>query len=324
MSWDWSGQPSGGRSALHPTPSMSTTEPKPEVIAVSPVAATTGARTPVDVTAFIQGLVRDLNSRQLELPGFPVVVVRLHRALADEKSSVKDISQLVVSDPALAARIVQVANSAAFNSSGREVSDLRAAITHLGFNVVRSQATTFAVRQMENLRWLRPIGPQLAEIWKTSNRVAAISSAVARRVDAVRPDEAMATGLFHLLGKLYIYTRALREGIGAAEIVGWESAINDWHPVIARAILDDWGIPGKIAEAVENQNALFDTDANDLPLISRILAAAKLACRLKGPADEHTAERQAILDNVRIGRESFVEIVARWQQEIEATERAMG
>jgi HD-like signal output (HDOD) protein len=292
-------------------------------MAADTTPAVASAATPVDVSAFIQGLVRDLNLKQLELPGFPVVVVRLHRALADQNSSVKDISQLVVSDPALAARMVQLANSAAFNSSGREISDLRAAITHLGFNVVRSQATTFAMRQMENLKWLQPIGPQLAEIWKTSNNVAAISSAVARRIDGVQPDEALATGLFHLLGKLYIYTRALRDGVAAGEIVGWESAINDWHPVIARAILDNWGIPAKVAEAVENQNALFDTDAGDLPLLPRILAAAKLACRLKGPADAQTAERQALLDKVRLGRESFVEVMTRWQQEIEATERAM-
>lgn len=324
MSWDWSGQPSGGRSALHSAPRSAAARPDGKAATAAAAPATPGPSAALDVTVFIQGLVRDLNSKNLELPGFPAIVVRLHRALADENSSVKDISQLVVSDPALAARMVQLANSAAFNSSGREVSDLRAAIMHLGFNVVRSQATTFAMRQMENLKWLQPISPQLSEIWKTSNNVAAICSAVARRVDGVKPDEAMATGLFHLLGKLYIYTRALRDGIAAAEIVSWESAVNDWHPVIARAILDHWCIPERITAAVENQNALFDTDAADLPLLSRILAAAKLACRLKGPVDAETPTRQAILDQVRLGHEPFVEVMARWQQEIEATARAMG
>jgi hypothetical protein len=75
---------------------------------------------------------------------------------------------------------------------------------------------------------------------------------------------------------------------------------------------------------VENQNALFDTEPGVLPVLPRILAAAKLCYRMQGPPDQQTAERQAILDKVRIGREPFTEIVARWQQEIEATRNAMG
>jgi HD-like signal output (HDOD) protein len=318
MAWDWSGHPSGGRSALRSPPAAATA-----ASSVHPTPAPIAAA-PVDAAAFVQGLARDLTAGELELPGFPDVVMRLHRTLGDEKSSVKDIGQLIRSEPALAARLVQLANSAAFNSSGREISDLRAAITHLGFNVVRSQATTFAMRQMEQMQWLKPIGAQLAEIWKTSNHVAAICSAVGKRVDGVQADEALATGLFHLLGKLYIFTRALRDGVDAHTIAEWESAINDWHPTIARAILDHWSIPSRIAEAVESQNALFDTEAGDLPLLPRILAAAKLCYRMKGPPDAQTAERQAILDKVRIGREAFMDVVARWQLEIEATRHAMG
>jgi heat shock protein HtpX len=78
----------------------------------------------------------------------------------------------------IAARLVQLANSAAFNKSGREVSDLRAGINALGFTLVRSQATAFAMRQMEQLEWLRPIRPVLADIWKASKRV--IDAAVAK------------------------------------------------------------------------------------------------------------------------------------------------
>lgn len=320
MSWDWSGYPSGGRSALRAAPHRSTTKPHAPDKAPAPAASPIV----VDVFAFVQGLARDLTTGELELPGLPEIVIRLHRALADEKSSVRDIVQLIRSEPALAARLVQLANSAAFNSSGREVSDLRAAITHLGFNLVRSQATAFAVRQMEQLQWLTPIRSQLTEIWKTSNHVAATCGAVGKRVPGIQADEALATGLFHLLGKLYIFTRALRDGVDISDIATWEAAINDWHPSIARAILDHWNIPARIAEAVESQNALFDTEPADLPLLPRILAAAKLWHRMKGPVDQQTAQREAILARVRIGGELFTEVVERWQQEIEATRHAMG
>ena len=47
---------------------------------------------------------------------------------------------------------------------------------------------------MEQQEWLRPIRPVLADIWRTSNGVAALSFAVAKHVPGVQPDESMATG----------------------------------------------------------------------------------------------------------------------------------
>ena len=200
---------------------------------VDPVI-TVGEGKHVNAAQVVMGLATELNTGKIELPGFPDVVARIQRVLADETTSSKDVVKLVASEPALAARFVHLANSAAFNKSGREVSDLKTAINSLGYNIVRSQATAFAMRQMEQQEWLRPIRPVLADIWKTSNGVAALSFAVARHVPGVQPDESMATGLFHLIGKLYLFARARQESINPAEIADWEKALNEWHMTIAR------------------------------------------------------------------------------------------
>ena len=239
---------------------------------------TVGEGKHVNAAQVVMGLARELNTDRIELPGFPDVVARIQRVLADEKTSSKDVVKLVASEPALAARFVQLANSAAFNKSGREVSDLKTAINSLGYNMVRSQAAAFAMRQMEQQEWLRPIRPVLADIWRTSNGVAALSFAVAKHVPGVQPDESMATGLFHLIGKLYLFARARQESINPADIADWEKALNEWHMTIARTILDHWSIPARVAEAVENQNAIFDD-------------------RQQGPvaAHAHSLRRQALL-----------------------------
>ena len=57
---------------------------------------------------FLQKLVNDMYE-DLELPGFPDVVVRLQQTLADEKSNARDIVRLVSSDPALSAKLLQQA-----------------------------------------------------------------------------------------------------------------------------------------------------------------------------------------------------------------------
>jgi HD-like signal output (HDOD) protein len=50
---------------------------------------------------FVQGLAGDLSKDDLELPGFPDAVVRLHQDLADESKSVQDIVSQINSEPAL-------------------------------------------------------------------------------------------------------------------------------------------------------------------------------------------------------------------------------
>jgi HD-like signal output (HDOD) protein len=282
-----------------------------------------GAGKQVNAAQIVMGLARDLNTDNIELPGFPDIVVRIQRALADEKTSSKDIVKLVASEPALAARFVHLANSAAFNKSGREVSDLRSAINTLGYNMVRSQATAFAMRQMEQQEWLKPIRPVLADIWKTSNGVAALSFAVARQVPGLQPDESMAAGLFHLIGKLYLFARARQESINPGEIADWEKALNEWHMTIARTILDHWKIPVRVAEAVENQNAIFDAESKDLTPLTRILCAAKLHYRLRKPGAPPEPAAEEALAKIRLNGKPFEAIVASVKADMEAARAAM-
>jgi len=290
---------------------------------VDPKIAVGGGRT-LNAAHFVMGLAQELNGDSVDLPGFPDVVVRIQRALADENTSTKGLVRLVASEPALAARLVHLANSAAFNKSGREVSDLRTAISSLGFNIVRSQATAFAMRQMERQEWLMPIRPVLADIWRTSNGVAALCFGVAKRVPGVQPDESLATGLFHLIGKLYLFARARQESLDSTQIADWEQAMNDWHATIARTILEHWKIPARVADAVENQNAIFETESRDLSPLTRILCGAKLHCRLRRPKARPEPDAEAALAKVRLNGQSFDELVKAARADAEAMRAAMG
>lgn len=295
---------------------------KPAATRVDPGLAVDAPKQ-VDARQIVMGLARELNTDKIELPGFPDIVAHIQRALANDKTSSKDVVKLIASEPVLAARLVQLANSVAFNKSGREVSDLKAAINSLGFNMVRSQATAFAMRQMEKQEWLKPIRPVLADIWKTSNGVAALSFAVAKQVPGVPPDESMAIGLFHLIGKLYLFARARQESINPNEIADWEKTLNDWHMTIARTILDHWKIPDRVAEAVEKQNAIFDNDSEDLTPLTRILCAAKLHHRLRKPGAPPEPEAEEALAKIRLNGQPFEALVAAAKNDMEAARAAL-
>lgn len=275
-----------------------------------------------DLFRFLQKLITDMYE-DLELPGFPDVVMRLHRTLGDANCSVREVVRLVSAEPTLSARLLHLANSAAFNPGDRAISDLKSAITLLGFSLVRSTASTFAMRQLEQQQWLAPIRPQLNRIWKDSTGVAAIAYVGARRTEGMRPDEALASGLFHQMGSLYILTRAHKEGISLGDDGSWAETIADWHPTIARAILENWGMPVPLAEAVETQDRLKDGDPAEMPLLSRLLAAAKLyhLVLLEAPAAD---EARTLLGTVRFGATPFLDMMATAAKDIEAVQRVIG
>jgi len=265
---------------------------------------------------FVQNLAEDLSKDDLELPGFPDSVARLHQDLTDESKGVKEIVDRVNTEPALAARLIQLANSVAFNTSGREVGEPRAAITQLGFNIVRSTATAFAIRQLEQQEWLQPVRPELARIWRRSNGVAAICHVLGEEADGLRADEALAAGLFHQLGNLYLLTRAHGEGLEVANNPAWEETTRSWHPTIARAFMESWGMPEHLAEAVENQDAVAGGDSDNLPLYTRLLSSAKLYDSLKEASNGAGAKIESMLENIQLSGKSFLAIAHEKSEQI--------
>lgn len=268
---------------------------------------------------FVSNLAQDLSRDDFDLPGYPAVVIELQRTLVNPATSVQDIVPLVNSEPALAARLVKLANSAAFNQNNREVCEPRAAITQLGFNVVRSTATAFAVKQMKQQDWLKPVVPQLEQIHRQSINVAAICAGVSLHIDGLRSDEALAAGLFHQIGNLYLLTRAHQKNLVAGN-PDWETIVNDWHPTIARAIIESWGISEGVGVAAEHQDILLeDEDIEGLSILSRIVAAGKLYNLVSAKSHAGLDEQKigAILTKTMINGTSFSDLVAERREDID-------
>lgn len=274
---------------------------------------------------FVRGLATDL-SGNLELPGFPAVVARLYRVLSDRKSAAWQIVRVISTEPTFGAQLVRLANSAAFKPADRSINDLRSAITLLGLNTVRSSVTSFAVRQLEQQVWLKPLRPLLSRIWTESVTVAAIAFTGARHIKGVKPDEAMAAGLFHQLGILYALTHAHRAGIAIGDETEWANSVREWHPTIARAIVESWGMSADLGDAIQNQDALSGTDPADgaaLPPLTRLLSASKLYRQLLQARDVEREALNASLAAATFDGQSLVEILASAREEMENVRRAI-
>ena len=228
--------------------------------------------------AFLQGLATEVSKGTVNLPCFPDVVVRIRKALDDPDAQFAQTVKIVGTEPRLAARLLQTANSAVFNPSGRQVTELRTAITRLGTRLVQSSVMAFAVQQLRLAPSLRSIGKPLHSLWEESVAVAAICQVIARRT-SVNPDEAFLTGLLHGMGRLYIMVRATSSREKVRIDRSLLEMIDSWHPSIGKAVLENWGFSEAMAEAVANQldyeyGAKSPPDHSDILVASVILAAA--------------------------------------------------
>ena len=232
--------------------------------------------------AFLQSLATEVSEGTIDLPCFPDVVIRISHALADPNTSSDQVVTFVGAEPRLAARVLQTANSAAFNSAGKPLTDLRSAITRLGHQMVQGTAMSYAMQQMKNETSLRSIAQPLAELWNRSIAVASICKLVAMRTK-VPSDEAFLTGLLHGIGNLYIMARAASASTGLGSEQSWMELIGGWQASIGKAVLLSWGFADEMCEAVGDQGDLERRWKHEARLVDVLIASLVLADALKTP-----------------------------------------
>jgi HD-like signal output (HDOD) protein len=227
---------------------------------------------------FVRTLAAELSVGNVDLPSFPEIAVRVRRVLSDPKSSLEQVVRVVGSEPALAARLLRISNSASLNRSGRPVNDLRTAINRIGYNMVRSASMSFSMAQIRKSNKLAGLEHHLNDLWERSTLVAAFAYVLARNCTKVNPDEAMLTGMMHGIGKLYVLTRVVDHPELFASNTLLSQIITEWHASIGKAILENWNFSEAMAQAVGDQADVGrvlegPADLTDVIVVSILMAS---------------------------------------------------
>jgi HD-like signal output (HDOD) protein len=227
--------------------------------------------------SFVERLAQDLRDERLELPAFPEAVIRIQRVLQSPDTKTEDVVRILSSEPALAARLLRMANSAEFRRVDQNITDLKTAVARMGFNMVRSVAVAFAMRQLRRKDTYTPTAQlQLEQAWEESLGASAICFVIAKRFTRLNPDQALLTGLLHVLGRLYIIMRSKdMPELSDAEM---RQVIDGWHATVGKAILETWGLPETLQHAVEHQDELDVAQEGEVSMTD-VLIAAKLLAR---------------------------------------------
>jgi len=205
---------------------------------------------------FVTNLNDELNRGNLEIPAFPDIALRIKDALADPEVSAEHVARVVGSDPIFTARLLKVANSAMINGAGVRITDIRMAVTRMGFKMAYNTAVAIAVDQLLHSSSVEVLRPYLDDLWHHSMNVGALSYVVAKKLTTINPDEAMLAGLLHDIGKYYILTRSEEYPVLFSEPGMLDDIMKKWHTSIGRSILDAWDFNEEVAKAADEHETL--------------------------------------------------------------------
>jgi len=234
-----------------------------------------------DFTAMLEV---ELAGDHIDLPSFPDVALRVRRALSDEEASIDHVVRVVSAEPSLVVRLLQLGNSAALNPGGRRLTDLRATITRIGFNMARSATIAFAMSQLRRAEAYKGLEKHFNELWRASTQSAAVSYVLAKRLTKVNAELALLAGLLHTVGKLYLLTRAGRVPELLNDSTVYPAIVEAWHSRIARAILVNWEMAPQVVDAVQGYEACNREREGEVDLLDVLWLGRSLAGGTRPPA----------------------------------------
>lgn len=140
--------------------------------------------------------------RHLQL--IPAAAVKLLKLTNDENTKVKDLSRVIETEPALAAKVLRIVNSAAF-CLPKKITSIKHAVNMLGFSAVRQ----IALDQLFYNRLIRLNAKQKFDqlfFWQHCLFVATLSRGIAVALKHPDPDMVYTGGLLHDIGKVVMET----------------------------------------------------------------------------------------------------------------------
>lgn len=225
---------------------------------------------------------RAVVGRIAHLPAMPRTYSKLREAMAGADASVRDVSRIIYEDPAIAAKVLQVVNSAFFRLA-RRITNIEQAVSYLGFNAIRT-----LVMSVEVFAAWRGDTSQLAlnpqRLQDRAHRIAAAARALTD--GTAMADDALLAGLFHNIGHwvlLHECPEQLQQALQVAQAraiplhAAEREVIGASHAEIGAYLLGLWGLPYPVIEAVAFQHCPQQVGQTCYDVLAALVIAESLS-----------------------------------------------
>jgi len=284
----------------------------------------------MEKSAILSALAAEVKQGKLFFSTSANTAITIKNKLEDPDYNLDSVVRLIQAEPLLAAKVVGIANSVVFNRSGRDITDVRSAVSLIGMRIVRNLATAIVVQQLAGTQTKNPMVTQL---WQHSTHVAALAQVIARHVTKQNPDTAMFAGMIHEISWFYLFSREkhfpglMDESMASA----WSSDADleneselECEIQIGSAILEALSVPTPVLEGIiclwEGYLASPPTTLGDTLLFANEIASIKSPFRL--PSDQTGDDIMRALHSL-IDQESLQELLKESEHEVNTLIKAL-
>ena len=214
------------------------------------------------------------------LPALPGTVHKVREMLHDTESSALDLSEVISQDPAIAAKVLKVANSAAYGFS-HQVDGLQLATSLLGIVETYSVVVSSAVLNVFD----RSRTFDYAGFWLQSMACAGLAKALLPLLQQKSRSGVFTAGLLHDIGRVVLvqiaprhYERVEADLLGKQLVAEEERVLGLTHMEAGAQLADLWDLPAELAECIRFHHTPQYASEEHRPIVS-LIHVAEVAAR---------------------------------------------
>ena len=229
----------------------------------------------------------DIRDRLLvaRLPSPPQTLLKLLSLCQSDDVGMAELSGLIAHDPAMTAKVLSVAHSAAYHRADAQPLTLLQATSTLGTSLIKVLVISESVLQTFNA-FMQTGGADLRYFWKHSLSVALIARELALRLDDAHTEDAYLTGLLHDVGRLALLVVAPQQNRALFNVPDngalceqEQHQLGISHTEAGVWLLGQWGLSAPIVDSVHYHHAEASSLTDAQPLTRIIHLAHRLAAQ---------------------------------------------
>jgi HD-like signal output (HDOD) protein len=267
----------------------------------------------------LEKIAAQVQQGEVVFPSSMAITLKIRRLLNDPDGHLAATTDLVTIEPLLSARVVAMANSAAYRRSDTAITDVATAVARIGLRSVQTLVHALIVRQLAGA----PKDPRaqalLRQLWEHTANVASLARMLARRVTHVDPETALFTGLIHDVGSFYLLSRAAEFPalLDADRADGEEALEIEVHRRVVRTL----DVPAPVVEALE---VVWQGYVSSPPVtLADTVALAKELAPVASPMERLGGNAEFASIDMVVGEETLTDILRASSDEVDSISRAL-
>ena len=226
-------------------------------------------------------VVGQLLKGEFKVPLLPTVVNRVLDITQRDNYAIRDLSEVIVTDPIITAQLLKHANSALY-SRGHNIESVAMAIQHIGAQAVTNLVLTLSLQSVVSGRDV--FLEDRKQIWQHSLTCALLSRSIATMLRIDR-EQAFLCGLMIDFGKLILLSLIFELMQKKPEYQATpkkiiEDVLETYHPKVGGIVGARWKLPSAVLEAVTYHHALSLTSEH-APYVAAVSLCDAILMELK-------------------------------------------